>query len=321
MADEGLELKTYKYQTGAVYTGQFKGTKRHGKGHWRHPDGETYEGQYVDNKQNGYGIYVWEKSDKRYLGTWQDGKMHGEGIYFFNSGHNTYYCGGYMNDKKHGQGYYLYENGVMTHQSWEDGALKNEQETTPAQRVQCARKVRDLFTLVRQSAPKLLGEQPAKLEANTFTFQSGATYNGQYSGMKKHGQGFWWHPEGDSYEGTFEDNKHCGWGVYSTGRSGKKYVGQWENGKMNGWGVYFFNNQETEYFVGQYKEDKKDGIGMYHFAETGTSHVQVWSNGEIMKDTPAEEDSIAKFIAAIREIIATVGPFAPSYHSSAFGSA
>lgn len=315
---EDLEHKTYTFQSGAVYEGTFKGTKRHGKGHWKHPEGEIYEGEYVENKQHGRGVYIFGATGKRYMGDWQQGKMHGQGVYFFAPKNVSFYCGGYSGDLKHGTGFYLYDNGVMTVQTWALGEMTSETEATPADRVECARKVRDIFVAVRSVAPKELGAQPDFLDTKTFQFPSGATYTGQFYGTKKHGQGYWVHPDGDSYEGQFEDNRHCGWGVYVTGRSGKKYVGQWNEGKMNGWGVYFFNQQETEYWVGQYRDDRKDGHGMYHFAESGHSKAQLWENGELKKEFDADEATVAGYIAAIKKIIEITAPYAPHYRPIAF---
>ena len=315
---EPLEFKTYTFQSGAVYEGTFKGSKRHGRGHWRHPEGEIYEGEYAENKQHGRGIYIFGASGKRYLGTWFQGEMAGEGVYYFSAKMNTFYCGGYEHDKKHGKGYYTYDNGVVTVQQWNVGELVSESEASPTDQVECARKVRDIFVSVRAVAPRELGAQPETLDVKTFQFPSGTTYTGQYHGVKKHGQGYWVHPDGDSYGGQFEDNKHFGWGVYITGRSGKKYVGQWVDGKMNGWGVYFFTPQESEYYVGCYKEDQKHGQGLYHFAESGHSKLQLWENGVLKRESDADEAIVLAYLQAIKKLIDIVQTVAPNYHSVAF---
>ena len=319
-AGTALERKTYTYQSGAVYQGQFKGAKRHGQGHWQHPDGEVYEGQYDDNRQNGWGVYVFGKTGKRYVGQWARGMLHGKGVYFFNAAQTAFYLGTYADDKKHGDGYYMYENNVMTAQTWKAGELVQEREASPAERVECAKQMSEIQREVRAVAPLVLGPLPAKLEVKNFQFPSGATYCGQFTGTKKFGQGFWSHPEGDSYEGQFENNRHEGWGVYISGRSGKKYVGQWHDGLMHGWGVYFFTPQETEFFVGQYVSDKKHGIGMYHYAESGQSKEQLWADGELVKETDADESKVQEFLEAIRTLLQVVRPFAPRYHSEAFSS-
>ena len=316
MATDGLEFKTYTFQSGAVYEGTFKGTKRHGKGHWRHPEGEVYEGQYVENKQHGKGIYIFGNTGKRYLGDWVQGEMSGEGIYYFSGKNTTYYVGGYDRDKKHGRGFYRYENGVVTAQTWNNGELSLEVDATPADRIHCANKILAVNAPVKAVAPKELGPTPQVQAPKTFQFPSGATYTGEYDGKRKHGVGQWEHPDGDSYSGQFEDNKHSGWGVYVNGRSGKKYVGQWEDGKMHGWGVYFFNPSETEYFVGQYLQDRKDGNGLYHFAESGHNKYQVWEQGQLKKESDADEATTNSHGAAIKALIAIVSQFATNYHPS-----
>lgn len=277
-----------------------------------------YEGEYSENKQHGSGVYIFGNSGKRYLGSWVMGEMSGEGVYYFSSNNGTFYCGGYDRDKKHGQGYYLYEDGLLMVQQWSNGELRSEAEATPLQYVECAERLRDIFVRVRTVAPKELGAQPPSLEVKTFQFPSNATYTGQHHGTKKHGQGYWVHPEGDSYAGQYENNKHCGWGVYTSGRSGKKYVGQWQDGKMNGWGVYFFNPQETEYFIGIYRDDVKDGQGLYHFAETGHSKVQVWEMGVLKHDVNATEKAELQYLEATKKIIEIVQRVAPQYSSVAF---
>ncbi|KAH9598189.1 MORN motif [Trypanosoma melophagium] len=303
----------YTYKSGAVYEGTFDGTKRHGRGHWRHPGGETYEGEYVNNKQEGLGVYLFTESGKCYLGQWKAGEMHGEGVYYFTHDHNTFYVGGYAHDKKNGSGFYCYENGIVTSQMWDNGLLQSETEATPLQRVECAMKVESITAAVRAVAPNVLGVQPPPSEVRTFQFPSGATYTGQYYGTKKHGVGYWAHPEGDSYDGQFESNKHSGWGVYIIGRSGKKYVGHWSDGKMNGVGVYFFNPQETEYFIGSYRDDVKHGRGLYHFAESGSNRLQLWENGSIKDEVDGDETVVQQYHAAMKKIIEIVRSFAPRY--------
>ncbi|KAF5220609.1 hypothetical protein ECC02_006328 [Trypanosoma cruzi] len=319
MAEEGpgdqemQQPSIHTYKSGAVYEGAFNGTKRHGRGHWHHPHGETYEGEYVNNKQEGLGIYRFDDSCKCYIGHWKEGEMHGEGVYYFTSDHSTFYFGEYAHEKKHGNGLYCYENGFVTSQEWDQGVLQREEEATPLQRVDAEVQVEELTAAVRSVAPKELGVQPPPSEVRSFQFPSGATYTGQYYGTKKHGVGHWVHPEGDSYDGQFEHNKHSGWGVYVIGQSGKKYVGHWRDGKMNGIGVDFFNKQETEYFIGSYKNDVKHGCGLYHFAERGNNKLQLWENGRLKKEADAEETAVQGYGAAMHKILQIVRRFAPHY--------
>ncbi|EPY19521.1 phosphatidylinositol-4-phosphate 5-kinase [Strigomonas culicis] len=310
-----IEIKTYTYKSGAIYEGTFDGSLRSGRGHWQHPQGEIYEGEYVNNLQEGLGIYLFPSTGKRYLGHWRGGQMHGEGVYYFNDACTVFYFGDYAKDKKDGEGFYMYATGVLTLQRWESGKLLSEEEASPLQVVNTFIRVKTLFEAVRLVAPRELGEVPPPSDVHTFQFTSGPTYTGQYFGTKKHGQGYWLHPEGDSYEGQFEFNVHCGWGVYIIGGSRKRYVGEWRDGKMNGIGVYFFDPAEKEYFVGVYQDDTKHGRGLYHFAESGESKVQLWNRGTLVQETVADAKLEAKYVEAVKKIIETVKPYAPNYES------
>ncbi len=89
-----LKTRTYTYSTGAVYTGQWRGGLRHGKGkmHWLdggkydgewqfnqacgkgkffHTDGDTFDGEWLNNKANGFGTYSNVKG-ANYEGYWKD---------------------------------------------------------------------------------------------------------------------------------------------------------------------------------------------------------------------------------------------------------
>lgn len=316
--DDDNAVRTYTYKSGAVYEGTFNGTRRDGHGHWQHPKGEVYDGEYIDNRQHGLGMYLFTETRKCYIGNWFKGKMNGEGVYYFNRERTVFYYGNYTEDQKNGDGYYMYESGIMTTQVWDMGRLVSEQETKPEEVVEVALRIRTLTNSVRAVTMRELGEHVVPSEIRTFQFPSGATYTGQYSGTKKHGQGYWLHPEGDRYEGQFECNKHNGWGVYIIGPSGKKYVGEWRDGKMDGVGVYFFNSQETEYFVGVYRNDVKHGIGMYHFSESNRSRVQLWEHGTLKQESDANEVTESDFVAAIKRIVHIVAPFAPNYKPVAF---
>ncbi|KAG8345289.1 hypothetical protein TRVL_03893 [Trypanosoma vivax] len=307
------QTRRYTYRSGAVYEGSFEGTKRHGRGHWIHPGGESYEGEYVENKQEGLGVYRFVESGKCYVGNWKSGQMHGEGVYFFSADCCTYYVGSYSDDKKDGVGFYSYENGVVTSQRWARGELQHEEEATPLQRVECTVKVDSILAQVRGVAPAVLGERLAPSGERSFQFPSGATYIGEHHGTKKHGVGYWCHPEGDSYEGQYEMNRHSGWGVYTVGRSGKKFVGHWRDGKMHGVGVYFFNPQETEYYIGAYKSDVKHGRGLYHFAESGRNKVQLWVDGSIVEEAESDDILLKQYEEAMKRIMQLVRPYAPRY--------
>eukprot|EP01062_Namystynia_karyoxenos_P059239 TRINITY_DN50687_c0_g1_i1.p1 TRINITY_DN50687_c0_g1~~TRINITY_DN50687_c0_g1_i1.p1 ORF type:complete len:368 (+),score=129.60 TRINITY_DN50687_c0_g1_i1:84-1106(+) len=316
--------KEYQFPSGAVYRGSFLGTRKEGRGFWRHPEGETYEGGYHDNKQHGWGTYKFGESGKQYRGEWNAGEMHGRGMYIFNADESEMYIGRYEHDKKHGKGLYRYADGRCTFQEWAAGDLRSETEADPMLQLEyfcekidivaeCDKVCRNRLLPDSDSSDAAVEKQfQIRLEQKEHTFPSGAHYRGEFLGSKKHGRGLWKHPEGDLYDGQFRYNKHSGWGVYVIGKSGKKFVGGWSDGKMDGWGVYCFNPDETEYFVGTYKDDQKHGTGVYYFASGGLKY-QTWERGDLKSEVDCDEATHKKYDEVRRTVLRKVQQCAVEY--------
>eukprot|EP01059_Diplonema_ambulator_P005298 TRINITY_DN15043_c0_g1_i2.p2 TRINITY_DN15043_c0_g1~~TRINITY_DN15043_c0_g1_i2.p2 ORF type:complete len:256 (+),score=57.79 TRINITY_DN15043_c0_g1_i2:195-962(+) len=218
------------------------------------------------------------------------GQMHGDGVYIFNKEGTEFFIGAYQNDHKHGKGLYRYAADCrVTEQKWNHGEMVSEEDAMPltqatyyAKRIEIEDKTEQVSrNLVVGMSEKIELQFTKHIEKKNYTFPSGAVYDGQFLGTKKHGEGHWTHPSGDVYEGTFKYNKHEGWGTYKIGKSGKMYVGGWREGKMDGWGIYYFNDQRTEYFVGTYANDVKEGQGVYVFA-SGSTKFQTWEHGNMV---------------------------------------
>lgn len=70
----------YKFRSGAVYTGQWKGGFRDGQGEQTWPDGAKYIGEWVENRAQGKGKFIHTDGDV-YEGYWINDKANGHGIY------------------------------------------------------------------------------------------------------------------------------------------------------------------------------------------------------------------------------------------------
>ena len=70
-----------------------------------------------------------------------------------------------------------------------------------------------------------------------YTFQSGATYEGEWKGGFRDGQGEQIWTDGATYEGEWRDNRAYGKGKF-THVDGDIYEGNWVNDKANGQGKY-----------------------------------------------------------------------------------
>ncbi|KAL0491800.1 hypothetical protein AKO1_010241 [Acrasis kona] len=71
----------YKWKSnGAVYTGQMKDGKRHGKGTQTFSDGSKYDGEWRQDTKCGKGVELFSNSN-RYEGFWLRNVRHGPGLY------------------------------------------------------------------------------------------------------------------------------------------------------------------------------------------------------------------------------------------------
>ena len=83
----------------ALYSGEFRAGRKHGKGVKSWPStGDRYEGHFVDDRKEGTGMYAW-------------------GGRSLSAGER--YTGGYLDDRRHGYGVYEWPNGERYQGAWE----------------------------------------------------------------------------------------------------------------------------------------------------------------------------------------------------------
>jgi hypothetical protein len=102
----------------------------------------------------------------------------------------------------------------------------------------------------------------------------GASYEGEIKKNMPHGQGTYFHADGDKYVGEFKDGVPSGQGTYFYA-TGDKYVGEFKDGESNGQGTYYYladNEFKGDKYVGEYKDDKRNGQGTY-FHANGNKYV------------------------------------------------
>jgi hypothetical protein len=116
-------IKTVTYESGNVYTGEFKDGKKHGKGEYTYTNGDKYVGEFKEGKLHGQGTYTFA-SGAKYVGEFKDDKRHGQGTYTFADG--AKYVGEYKDNKRHGQGMYINFNNVKFEGIWVDGLLNGQ---------------------------------------------------------------------------------------------------------------------------------------------------------------------------------------------------
>jgi hypothetical protein len=90
------------------------------------------------------------------------------------------------------------------------------------------------------------------------------------------GQGIWYRSDGtESYRGGMRAGTRHGWGVLSL-PDGDRYEGEWQNDKLHGQGRYQWQNGHT--YNGSWVDGERSGLGCYSFQD-GSSH-----EGEFSQD-------------------------------------
>ena len=105
------------FTNGTKYIGEWKDTKRSGKGTFTWAHGDRYEGEFKDGNRTGNGTYTWADGDK-YVGEFKDGKSHGKGTFTWADGEK--YVGEFKNGDKHGKGTYTFASGKVKSGIWAD---------------------------------------------------------------------------------------------------------------------------------------------------------------------------------------------------------
>ncbi len=101
------------------------------------------------------------------------------------------------------------------------------------------------------------------------------TYAGDLRKGKLHGHGVFVWPNGDRFEGHWEDDKANGYGV-ATWADGARYEGGWHADKRHGYGVYLDANGGR--YEGGWKDNKPNGTGVWH-GRDGDTFGGTWTNG------------------------------------------
>ncbi|KAJ3124415.1 prolactin receptor [Nowakowskiella sp. JEL0407] len=108
------------------------------------------------------------------------------------------------------------------------------------------------------------------------TFPNGDIYDGMYENGKRSGTGTYIWKNGTRYIGEFKDNKRNGQGQFVY-LDGSFYKGQFENGRRNGTGVFKYANGDE--YDGQWKDDLKHGKGTYTFGSLKSKKKGIWEQG------------------------------------------
>jgi len=108
------------------------------------------------------------------------------------------------------------------------------------------------------------------------TLPNGDKYEGYYENGKRNGNGTYKFKNGARYIGEYVMNKKHGLGTFFY-PDGSKYEGLWVEDLRSGTGKYSYVNGDT--YEGEWNESLRHGQGTYTYADTGTKYVGTWVNG------------------------------------------
>lgn len=114
------------------------------------------------------------------------------------------------------------------------------------------------------------------LDGQLWRFSNGDTYQGTWRNNRPHGEGRYTTLKGDDYSGQFHNGRFQGQGTFRFS-NGDVYTGQWENGQISGQGEMKYQNGNR--YAGQWKQGKRDGKGELVY-RSGSFYKGNWLNDE-----------------------------------------
>ena len=109
-------------------------------------------------------------------------------------------------------------------------------------------------------------------------------YNGFWENGRRHGEGVFRYPTGDSYSGWWKHGSKEGTGTYHFAKSGQKLFGDWAAGKIQK-GKWMY--PEGMQFAGNFEHNKPSGLGEWLFKNGNKASgkydqkKKTWSDEEI----------------------------------------
>ncbi|XP_057302803.1 radial spoke head 1 homolog [Hydractinia symbiolongicarpus] len=109
-------------------------------------------------------------------------------------------------------------------------------------------------------------------------FPNGDVYEGAYENGKRHGKGLYKFANGCRYDGSYLWNRRDGEGVMIF-PDGSKYEGNWSEDCRHGNGKYYYVNGDT--YDGEWSKNLKNGQGTYTDNQTNSETRGFWHHGKL----------------------------------------
>jgi hypothetical protein len=306
LATEHAIMPPYRYTNGAIYTGQWLGGFRDGRGTIVYSSGAKYEGNWSFSRPHGEGKFTHHNGDT-YNGRW--GNPLNQGMFSLcKTGE------GWRDSVKDGYEWLWYMEEVPKIPDLDEQKRSVRENIRKAERkiVSISEDVDRFDTFktgqgrevveLKAADIKYTGEalQGVKDGFGKQVWTNGDYFEGQWKDNAQHGWGknvwedgsvfigtfkrdnkegvgeYMWE-DGTRYLGEWADNMMHGYGKYSW-PDGRAYEGEWRAGLMQGYGVYTYSDRKR--YEGGWFQGKKHGVGTTIFPDGRTSKV-VWKAGKV----------------------------------------
>ncbi len=269
---------TYKFPSGAIYTGDFKDGKFHGYGICEYSDGERYEGWWVDRLQDGKGT-LYKTDGTKVSGLWKKGFLIDEGGEVIDTefAHKRIeggeiQIGCLKGDCKNGYGIMACPNGDRYEGEFKEGKFHGK----------CK-----------------------------WFYSYGDVFDGYYEDNFPHGKGKIYHVDKTVTEGIWEKGtflgeskdievKDCTDGTCGNIKNGlfnyadgTTYQGEFKNGIPEGWGRVEYSSGEI--YEGDWKNGSANGYGIFT-DKRGNEYSGIWKNGSYVHQVKKEEPETVEVI-------------------------
>lgn len=186
---------TFKWLSGATYTGEFVNGNRTGYGKYTFSNGDNYIGEWQNNERHGYGAYTYNDNSgyKSYAGEWQNNNRSGMGIIFYN-------------DEKVKNRFGLWEANTFIHKYEKIGCLSGD----------C---INNEGTYVWNDGGRYHGtfKNGKRIGEGVHYYPKGAKYVGTQVDGKRNGQGTYYYINGDKFVGEWKDDLRIKGILYTNG--------------------------------------------------------------------------------------------------------
>jgi hypothetical protein len=269
----------------AVYVGQWRYGKKHGRGKQVNADGSSYSGQWKKDCFHGRGKAI-AADQNSYEGEWRNGRFYGRGTRVFANGSS--FVGQWKNGIPNGLGTYRNAEGEVIYVGvWRDGKIrKNNPDGKAVDRVVRSREQQKSEVVIYLDGGAYFGEMRNGLKhgKGKTIAADGYIFDGMFHKGKPllDGNAYIVYPDGEKYCGELLDGIPHGWGRI-TFADGKVCEGIWEDGIFTENGYCYIVQPCEAMYRGQLSNNKPHGFGIYMSLNGREPYIRKgnWENGTL----------------------------------------